>query len=252
LAASVYHRGRLTADRREPYRCVAMSASAFRLRGHEVSRIEGFADAVFAFAVTLLVVSLEVPRTFGEMSEAMRDFPAFAVCFVVLFAVWYRHYQFFRRYALQDTVTVVLTGILLFVVLCYVYPMKFLFTLFFGQVLGLHRRGAGEAAIEAGQVPMLFVIYGVGLIAVELTFTLLYAHAYRSRQVLELSPREAFLTRGAMGRNLVSASVAALSILIALTGALPVSWAGWVYFLNAPAHTIYGTVLGRRGADPTI
>jgi hypothetical protein len=32
--------------------------SDFRVRGPEVSRIEGFSDAAFAFAVTLLVVSL--------------------------------------------------------------------------------------------------------------------------------------------------------------------------------------------------
>ena len=30
------------------------------MRGHEVKRIEAFSDAVFAFAVTLLIVSLEV------------------------------------------------------------------------------------------------------------------------------------------------------------------------------------------------
>jgi hypothetical protein len=35
----------------------------FRWRSHESSRIEGLSDAVFAFAVTLLVVvSLEVPK----------------------------------------------------------------------------------------------------------------------------------------------------------------------------------------------
>ena len=32
----------------------------FRWRGGEIARIEGLSDAVFAFAVTLLIVSLEV------------------------------------------------------------------------------------------------------------------------------------------------------------------------------------------------
>ena len=32
-------------------------------RHHEVTRIEGFSDAVFAFSLTLLVVSLEVPKS---------------------------------------------------------------------------------------------------------------------------------------------------------------------------------------------
>ncbi|HMJ26039.1 MAG TPA: TMEM175 family protein, partial [Pyrinomonadaceae bacterium] len=44
----------------------------FRWRSHEISRIEGLSDAVFGFAVTLLVVSLEVPKTFNELMQAMR------------------------------------------------------------------------------------------------------------------------------------------------------------------------------------
>ena len=94
-----------------------IGSGAFRWRSHEITRIEGLSDAVFGFAITLLVVSLEVPKTFSELLEAMRGFGAFAICFTLLFTVWYNQYKFFRRYGLRDTVTVVLNGALLFVVL---------------------------------------------------------------------------------------------------------------------------------------
>src|SRR5205085_5713780 len=89
----------------------------FRWRSHEVSRIEGFSDAVFGFALTLLVVSLEVPRTFDDLLGVMRGFAGFAICFAGFFQIWYRHYVFFRRYGLQDRVTILLNALLLFVVL---------------------------------------------------------------------------------------------------------------------------------------
>lgn len=43
-------------------------------RCHEVLRIEAFSDAVFAFSITLLIVSLEVPRTFSELTKVMQGF----------------------------------------------------------------------------------------------------------------------------------------------------------------------------------
>lgn len=61
----------------------------FHFRGHEVKRIETFSDAVFAFAVTLLIVSLEVPKSFEELVVTMRGFFAFAVSFLFLMMIWY-------------------------------------------------------------------------------------------------------------------------------------------------------------------
>ena len=70
----------------------------FRLRGKEISRVEGLSDAVFGFAITLLVVSLEVPKTSAEVLQAMRGFFAFAFTFAILFSVWRLQFTFFRRY----------------------------------------------------------------------------------------------------------------------------------------------------------
>src|SRR5213595_2169307 len=99
----------------------------FRLRGQEVTRLESFSDAVFAFALTLLVVSLDVPKTFDDLLVTMRGFPAFALCFLFLTLIWNSHDKFCRRYGLNDGTTRFLTCVMLFLVLFYVYPLKFLF-----------------------------------------------------------------------------------------------------------------------------
>ena len=103
------------------------------MRGEDVKRIETFSDAVFAFAVTLLIVSLEVPKSYEELLVSMRGFFPFALCFALLVRLWYDQHAFFRRYALDDRLTIFLNVCLLFIVLFFVYPLKFLFTLLFND-----------------------------------------------------------------------------------------------------------------------
>jgi hypothetical protein len=105
----------------------------FRWRGTEVTRVEGFTDAVFAFAVTLLVVALEVPHTYEGLLDVVRGFPAFVLCFTLLMVFWNAHYRFHRRYGLEDVPTRLLTMAILVLVLFSVYPLKFLLTLVTAQ-----------------------------------------------------------------------------------------------------------------------
>ncbi len=209
----------------------------FRWRGESVTRLEGFSDAVFAFAVTLLVVSLEVPKTFHELLGVMRGFAAFGVCFALLADVWVGHYRFFRRYGLQTPWAVFLNCVLLFFVLFYVYPLKFLFVEVF----------SGSGGIEPDDARMLFLIYGAGYAAVFTVLALLYLHAWRQREALALSPIELLKTRHSMINNLAMAIVGLSSAALALV--LPSRWlglAGYFYFLIAVYFTVAGTIFGRR------
>jgi 4-amino-4-deoxy-L-arabinose transferase-like glycosyltransferase len=86
---------------------------------------------VFGFAVTLLVVSLAVPKSFDDLLSSLSGIPAFAASFALLAYIWYAQYAFFRNYDFEDAWVVVLNLVLLFVVLVYVYPLKFLYAAVF-------------------------------------------------------------------------------------------------------------------------
>ncbi len=213
--------------------------------------MEGFSDAVFGFAVTLLVVSLEVPNTFDELLATMRGFFAFAICFWLLVAVWFEQYKFFRRYGLEDPLTMRLNAVLLFIVLFYVYPLKFLFTLLVDQLLGYNTvvdssSGAVVEEIDPGQLPLLMVIYGAGFVAVQLVFFVLYLRAYALRNALGLEAHERSVTREEMQGFLLATGVGLTSIVIAVLGGNEAaSLAGYTYLLLLPLLTANGYLMAR-------
>src|SRR5215207_2388092 len=215
----------------------------FRWRGEDITRLEGFSDAVFAFAVTLLVVSLEVPKTFDELLTTMPGFLAFALCFYLLLIVWYDHYKYFRRYGLNDTPTLWLNSTLLFIMLMYVYPLKFLFTLLMSELFDY----ADTETIELSQFPLLMVIYGAGFVAVQAVFVIMYLRAYRLRADLELDALELSVTREEIQGFLLNAAVGLLSMCFAVLGSpVMVSLSGYVYLLLFPLQTINGRVMDAR------
>ena len=225
----------------------------FRWRGHEISRIEGLSDAVFAFAITLLVVSLEVPKTFTELAAAMHGFGAFLISFLLLFAVWFTQYKFFRRYGLQDTRTVALNAALLFVALFYVYPLKFLFSFLISEFTGGHgevrlANGNVVAMIENNeQMASLMVTFNLGYLAVFAVFVLLYWHAYSKREALELNELERFDTRESIRECALNCGIAIVSLLIVVVGGvMRASLAGMAYFLTPVVMTLSGMIMGKR------
>lgn len=211
----------------------------FRWRAGEITRLEAFCDVVFGFAITLLVVSLEVPHTYAELLADMRGFLPFAVCFAQLIMIWRTHYKFSRRYGLEDPYTVFLNMVLLFLVLFYVYPLKFVFTLLFGELSGTPVHN--DMGWHEGSV--LMRIYALGFFSVFFLFVLMYAHAYRLRKQLDLTPIEALETRHSAQENAVLALVGITSFFVAFKSP---GWAGWTFIAIGPLLTIHGAIFGKR------
>lgn len=210
----------------------------------EVTRLEGFSDAVFGFALTLLVVSLEVPATFDDLMAAFRGLPVFAVTFAILLLVWHEHHTFFRQFGLQDGMTIWLNGLLLFVVMVYIYPLKFLFGML-ANFRGDARGGLPAGMIRENQIVPLMVIYGIGFASIFAVLALMYLHAARQERLRAPgtdrdsgSRLDALIGAGHCG---VYVLVGLLSITIAVIGNSPIASgiAGMAYGTIGPFQGLY-------------
>jgi Sec-independent protein secretion pathway component TatC len=166
--------------------------------------------------------------------------------------IWYKQYIYFRRYGLQDTKTIVLNAILIFVVLFYIYPLKFLFSLlvkqFTGAELTVHLpSGISAPIIESGDVRVLMAIYSTGYIAVFLIFAFMFIHAYRKQRELELSEIEKYDTRSSIQAELINVGVGVSSLLLLVVGGrYGASLAGWIYITLGPIFTVHGMLRGKN------
>lgn len=245
---------------------------AFRWRGDGVSRVEGLSDAVFGFAITLLVVSLEVPRSFDDLLAMLAGFPAFAGSFALLVMIWAAHYRFFRRYGLEDGRTSMLTYVLLFVVVYFIYPLKFVFQTFLGLWLGFAGlvldvpalaalTAQAQGALRPEQWPAAMVVYGAGYMAIFLVFAAMHRHALARADALDLDAGERLETRFTIRQHYVHAGVAvgsmALTLLVAYgpfdldaprhftRPGLAAMIGGFVYMVEGPVHAVLGARLRR-------
>lgn len=212
----------------------------FRWRGHEVSRLEGFTDAVFAFAVTLLIVALEVPHDYDGLVDALKGFPAFVVCFTLLMLLWNAHYRYFRRYGLNDRLTRLLTMGILLLVLFSVYPLKFLF----GAILSSGSAHAPHIQTWE-QLQTIYATYGLGFAGIWGLYTVLYLHALTKREELSLSPAEVMQTRLHLIGFVINVAVCLLSVGISRLSVSP-GLPGFAYVLLAPGLALNYLWHGRQ------
>jgi len=182
-------------------------------RRHQVTRIEGFSDAVFGFALTLLVVSLEVPNSVDRLLQDLQGLVGFALMFAMVCWIWYEHNVFFRNYGLEGPWTVFLNSVLLFVVLFYVYPLKFLTAALMKEFFDIGAEG-GPRLTSPNDGAALMLLYSTGVVLIFGVFVLLYYHAWRKRAALDLSTSDELSLKYGMRGHVISMGLGLTSLAI--------------------------------------
>lgn len=160
------------------------------MRGLEMTRIEVFVDAAFAFAVTMLVISFDaIPTSWPEVVLAIKSIPAFVLSVVQLVWIWYTHNKWSRRFGLETAWTVALSSALLIVVLIYVFPLRILAQGFFAWVSNGYLYVSFELQ-SLEELASMFIFLGFGFVALCLVFVLMYHYAGSLRKELHLSDFE--------------------------------------------------------------
>ncbi|MDX1956075.1 MAG: TMEM175 family protein [Chitinophagaceae bacterium] len=193
---------------------------AFHERGMEIKRVEALSDAVFAFSVSLLVASLEVPQTFEELKLIISGALPFFATVSILFLFWYQQNVFFRHYGLNDRPTIILNLVYLAIILFYLYPLKFLFSILLTAWTGLDlfpkATEHGLTVLSAHDFPQLIILFSIGYICLWLV---VYAMHRRAMHVL-LSPAlneyEKVYTLKELRGALLNASIGGFALLFAL------------------------------------
>ncbi len=219
----------------------------FRLRGLEMTRLETFIDAAFAFSITLLVIANnQVPEDIESLLKAFRNVPAFVASIVVMGLFWRGHWLWSRRYGLEDGVSIFISWSMMVTILIYVYPLKALFGAMF-YALSEQRVGHSLAAKTIWDVRAFFAIYALGFAAISFEILLLNLRAWRLREPLRLNAHETTMTRYEIWGWSLPSSVGLLSLLLAVTLPLAyVEWSGWIYFSLALLVPVYRRLSRRR------
>ena len=219
----------------------------FRLRGIEMTRLETFIDAAFAFAITMLVIAAQqIPDEVATLLAAFKNVPAFVASIVVLGIFWRGHWLWSRRYGLEDGVSIFISWAMLATILIYIYPLKAIFSGMWFLLSG-GRVGHTLGAHSGSEVRALFALFALGFTAIVLEMVLLNCRAWKLREPLRLNATEKSITLNEISGWSIPVAVGIVSLLLALT--LPIEqieWSGWIYFSMAILVPLHKAFLKRK------
>lgn len=133
------------------------------------TRLETFCDGVFAIAITLLVLGIEVPDTTHGLGRALADqwysYVAYGLSFLTIGIVWANHHEMFRLVARTTHMFLMINVVLLMFVALIPFPTQ-LVARYFG---------------DPSQRRLVVLVYGGSGICLAIAFNAVWQYAVRRR-----------------------------------------------------------------------
>lgn len=209
------------------------------------SRVDAFVDAAFAFSMTLLVVAGGQIQTIDALQTALMRVPAFAVGFALLALFWWSHHAFRRLYRSDDGASLLISLMIVFVIMIYVYPLRLL-----GESTAYFLSGrtlpASDLVRSVSDMQVLYVVYGAGFMVLSFLYILLY------RLAAKRAPEPENRRMGALhaGTWFICALVGGISVGLALWLPITNPWSagfpGMAYMLIPVLIWPYMAIANRR------
>ena len=208
-------------------------------------RLDGFIDAAFAFAVSLLAIAgTEIPRSLHDLLLALDRIPAFACSFATLLIFWFRQVRWRERFHTHDRTSMLLSLALVFFALIFVYPLNMVFSALFDSI---HSAWTGTELPNAlvihsvNELKALYICYALAYACMAGCIALLYWHSMRQPSG---SPAERIEAHEVLYIQIGSIAVALLSLIAALLIPDGSAWSAVPGFMYALLGVVY-RVAGR-------
>lgn len=140
----------------------------------DIDRMLQFSDAIFAFAITLLVVTIDIPKIPPELADKQLQgallglwpqFESYLISFIVIGSFWVAHHQRFRHLRRYDRIFIWLN----------------LFCLMFISLLPFSTNLMGDY----NAVQIVTIIYSLNMFFIGLLFSLLWWYATYKRRLID-------------------------------------------------------------------
>ncbi|HYX55739.1 MAG TPA: TMEM175 family protein [Nitrososphaeraceae archaeon] len=188
-----------------------------------IEHVISFADAIFAFSITFMAISIQIPdlpenltqpQVINRLLELRPQFEIYVISFFVIGIYWISYHQVFNRIADSHPIMVWLTLIFLF----FITLISF----------------ATDLQVDYGFYQIVFILYALVLTLAGSLLTLIWLHATKNRLIdKSLSKTE---IQNISLQSILPPSIFAISILISVIN-LQIAYYFWMVIIPAKIIT---------------